>query len=371
MERQEINALTGLRGIAATAVMFYHFNANHLFTGVTANFLGHGYLMVDLFLILSGFILALTYGQRFEQSISWKGYGNFLVRRIARMYPMYALMSITAAILVATGWMDHWPGPRIPISAFIDLTMFQSILHVPSLDAPGWSVSAEWIINLFFPLLALLCLRRSLKWTLLITVLAFAILPVITALPVLAHEPKRAGIMDIWNYTSVYPVLRCFADFVMGIMMFRLWKFDGVKKMIARHWLAPSLLTIIILLLMIKDADLWIVALFPLFILSLVSNTNKVSKWIGSKPIYKLGIYSYSIYLIHNQMNYFMLDLAKQLEVWGMNHLLANGLSMLIFASIVIVLANLAYHYIEMPARNWIKGFTSQKPKVVTQKFAM
>src|SRR5262245_33168713 len=91
MKKLEITALTGLRGIAATMVMFYHFNLAHLLPGYTATMMGHGYLMVDMFLILSGFIIAMTYGAKFEQSISLRNYRIFLIRRIARIYPLYVL----------------------------------------------------------------------------------------------------------------------------------------------------------------------------------------------------------------------------------------------------------------------------------------
>ncbi|NNM59255.1 MAG: acyltransferase [Legionellales bacterium] len=108
MKKQEIYSLTGLRGIAATMVMFYHFNASHLLAGgAFANLLGHGYLMVDLFLVLSGFIIAMTYGSRFDKAVTWREYRIFLVRRIARIYPLYILTTISAGILITAHWMDH------------------------------------------------------------------------------------------------------------------------------------------------------------------------------------------------------------------------------------------------------------------------
>ena len=357
MRRQEIYSLTGLRGAAATLVMFYHFNASRLVSWVGGHILGHCYLMVDLFLVLSGFILAMTYGQRFEQGVELKSYGTFVKRRFARIFPIFFLMTITAGILIATGWMDHWPGPAIPVSGLINFTMLQSVLHVPTLDTPGWSVSAEWIASLLFPFFALLFLRRSWMWAILGAVIGLITLPVLVHLPALAHEPKRAGLMDLWNYETIYPVVRCIAEFILGVITFRVSQLAWVKQLISHDWIAPVLFFLILVLMAMRQADVWVVALLPLFILSLISRTNIVARFMGSKPIYRLGQISYSIYLIHNQMNYFMLSFARYLESIGVGQTAANTIAMFIFVAIVIVFAEMVYRYIEKPARNYINGF--------------
>lgn len=361
--KEEIFALTGLRGVAAMVVMFYHFGVSSLLHGISATLLGYGYLMVDLFLILSGFIIAMVYGQQFEQQVDWDSFKNFLIRRIARIYPLYALTSLTAGLLIATGWMDHWAGPQIPVSALVNLTMMQSILHIPSLDTPGWSVSAEWIACLLFPLFALLCMRRSWSRIIAITIIAFATLPFLTGLPALIDEPKRAGLLDIWNYGTIYPVIRCLADFVLGMIVFRVSHLRWIKHIASFSATAPILFIAILGFMTIKQMDIWIVALFPLFILSLLSPSNVVSRMIGSKPIYKLGQLSYAIYLIHNQMNYFILFLAKQFQLMGLSEATAHLYSLFLFVILIIVLAEISFRYIEKPARNRINHFVIKKPQ--------
>ncbi len=362
--KKEINSLTGLRGIASTAVMFYHFNASHLMSGYSANMMGHGYLMVDLFLILSGFILALTYGKRFSDTIQWYDCKVFFVRRIARIYPIYFLMTITAGLLIATRWMDHWPGPPIWMSGLINFTMLQSVLHVPSLDTPAWSVSAEWIANLFFPVLAFICLRRNVLIALLLAVFSFITLYVLIQLPVLMHEPKRAGLLDIWNYETIFPAIRCFVDFIIGIVIFRIWQYEFVQKLFSLVWVAPLFLLLTLFFMTIKNADFVIMTLFAFFILSLISQNNPVSFVIGSKPIHRLGEISFSVYLIHNQMNYFMLALARYLESKGMSFTMSNAFSIVIFVILVVFLADLFYRFIEKPARNAINNFVVVKQTV-------
>lgn len=354
MNRNEIRSLTGLRGIAALIVMFYHFNSSKLLSGPAEVMLGHGYLMVDLFLVLSGFIIAMTYGHLFEKAFSWSDYALFLTRRLARIYPLYAVSILTAGTLVATSWMDHWPGPPIPVTTVIDLTMLQSLALVPSLNTPGWSISAEWTACLLFPLLVMLCLRRSWGLALLTAGLAFAILPILTILPALEDEPKRAGLLDIWHYDTAYPVVRCVAGFTLGMVTYRLAQTEWVRRITAQSWLSAVILAAILGLMSIKQADVWIVALFPLFILSLAPDDSPVARILGSGPIYRLGILSYGIYLIHNQMNYFMLELAKELESLGFATQTATAAATLAFVALVIILTEFTYRLIERPARNAI-----------------
>lgn len=359
MKSPEIYSLTGLRGVAALMVMLYHFELGDLLTGRSQTFLGHGYLMVDLFIVLSGFIIAMTYGERFSEKLSWSEYKSYSLRRIARIYPLYALTTITAGILVATGWMDRWPGPEVYVSALLNFTMLQCLVHVPSLNTPTWSLSAEWIANLLFPFIAFLSLKRSWLFVAIMGVLAFITLPILTHLP----SPKRAGLLDIWHYSNHYPVVRCIADSILGIICFRVWQLHSVKRFFAFSWLAPFLLALIIGLMTIKTADIWVVALFPAFILALIPENNSVSKIMGSKWIYRLGGISYAIYLIHNHMNYFMIALAKYLVGCDVSQVLASLISIIIFSVIVIFLSDLSYRYIEQPARKWMNSLFSSTQK--------
>lgn len=94
MARSEIRALTGLRGIAAIFVVVFHEAGNFAGTGPAATFLRHGYNAVDLFFVLSGFVMALTYGAKFKEGCAHREYFSFLGRRIARIYPLYALATL-------------------------------------------------------------------------------------------------------------------------------------------------------------------------------------------------------------------------------------------------------------------------------------
>lgn len=356
--QKEIRSLTGMRGIAALLVMFYHFNAGKLFDGHLATFMGHGYMMVDLFFILSGFVIAMTYGHWFEQGLNWGDYLRFLARRVARIYPLYVLMSLLAGLLIASNLMDRWSTIPVPISAIVNLTMLQSLVGVPSLDAPGWSISAEWIASLAFPLLAFASLRQSWPRVLLLAAIALATLPILTVLPALANQPKRNGLMDIWHYSTVFPVVRCLAGFTLGVVSYRLSNARALQAITGQTWYTPTLVLAILALMCVKQADLWIVSLFPLLILGLSHDRGPLERLAGSAPIYRLGVLSYGIYLIHNLLNYFMLDVAEKLSQMGLASETASASATLLFGAIAVGFAELTYRYIERPARNGIRRVT-------------
>jgi peptidoglycan/LPS O-acetylase OafA/YrhL len=92
----EIRSLTGIRGVAASAVVLYHFDLGQPDSGPLQHVLHHGYLAVDLFFVLSGFVMALTYGRAFVLQPNIEGFGRFLENRLARIYPLYLVTTLLA-----------------------------------------------------------------------------------------------------------------------------------------------------------------------------------------------------------------------------------------------------------------------------------
>ncbi|MFJ4195044.1 acyltransferase family protein [Pseudomonas sp. NPDC089534] len=362
MHKQEVRALTGLRGIAAMMVMLYHFNAGSLLEGRLGNFMGNGYLMVDLFLVLSGFVLTLSYGHLFEHSLKPTDILRFLYRRLSRIYPLYAVMTLTASLLVANSLMDRWPGPPVAVSALVNLTMFQTLFNVPTLDTPGWSVSAEWIASLCFPFIVLALLRRSGAANLLAMSGALAMLPLIAISPALFDEPKRSGFLDIWHYGTPYPVIRCLADFVMGVIAYRALEFAWLRRWLGHPGVAGAICVTTVWLMTEKGLDVLAVACFPLLILALQSGRHPAARLIGAAPFHWLGVISYSIYLVHNQLNYFMHDLADSLLRHGFTAVQAKASSIAAFAGLAVLIARLSYLLIERPALLALRNTRLSRP---------
>jgi len=353
--KTEIRSLTGLRGLAAVLVMFYHYNAFRLLEGPAHTFVAHGYLMVDVFFVLSGYVMAMTYGALFADGFAWATFYAFLSRRVARIYPLYVIMTVPAALLIANGWMDHWPGPPVWVSALVNLTMLQSFVGVPTLNTPGWSISAEWLVYLAFPALAALCLH-GVRWcAVLIGFAALVLLPLLTMVPSLVDEPKRAGILDIWHYGTVWPVARCFIEFPMGMIAWRASKDAHIARFFGGEWAAVSLGIALLVAMCIKPADLAIAFMMPLFMIAIGRDGNLVAQLLASRPVHWLGELSFAIYMIHDVMIYFIVALSHWFSDKGMSTHTAMSIATLMFACLVIGLAQFAYVFVERPSRRGIR----------------
>ena len=96
--RGEIRSLTGIRGVAALFVVMYHrFDGLQMLDPVT-RLIHHGYIAVDLFFILSGFVMALTYANSFQHGWTASAYGVFLTKRLGRVYPVYIVLTVLSAV---------------------------------------------------------------------------------------------------------------------------------------------------------------------------------------------------------------------------------------------------------------------------------
>lgn len=151
--------LDGLRGLAAIAVMLFHCSTVSAWSHPVAT---NGYLAVDLFFALSGFVIAGAYGDRLRDGL---GVARFVILRIARLGPMHVLGQLFGFVLMTAGGLIAI-GPAIAA-----LTPGLMLLPVPvdagaippvfPLDGPAWSLFWELAINLVFALmLPLLTTRR-------------------------------------------------------------------------------------------------------------------------------------------------------------------------------------------------------------------
>ena len=155
---QELKPLTSLRFIAAFWVLLYHFK-DHLGLGMGQfGLVADGYLGVDLFFTLSGFILAHVYLSHLEGGRF--GYGGFLKNRIARVYPMH-LAALGAMLVLFAGAAILGVGESNPDAFRLsDLPAHLLMIHAwgatPSVgwNFPSWSISAEWLAYLLFPIVA-------------------------------------------------------------------------------------------------------------------------------------------------------------------------------------------------------------------------
>ncbi|WP_172426744.1 acyltransferase [Flavobacterium sp. ACN6] len=151
--KKHFEILDGLRGIAAFAVVVFHF-MEWVYTDPSKNFIGHGFLAVDFFFCLSGFVIGYAYDDR----IAKMGILNFFVSRIIRLHPLV----IAGSILGLLAFLFDPFGGHLELYSTVKiiLTFLCSIFLIPlpviadrgfnlfSFNAPAWSLFWEYIAKL-------------------------------------------------------------------------------------------------------------------------------------------------------------------------------------------------------------------------------
>lgn len=296
-QTDESRALTGLRGIGALLVVIHHLyvhaNLDIQLPGVEQA-MRQGYLGVDLFFVLSGFVLSMVYGPWFDDrpGAGLRRAPAFMVRRIARIWPLHAVMLIVA---VAVGLGDQaTPSLRQFIA---NLVLIQGWGLSAAINPPAWSISTEMLAYLLFPLLAWPLLRGRFGIGLGLATVAVALTLCLTFAPPLG--PARRGLLDLYRNYSLLPLLRCLAGVVLGMVTWRLGQNPAVQRSFSGPWAGPAAMGTMLMLLVVPGSDLVIYALLPAIVLGLHFGRGPGWRLIGSGPIHALGVISYAIYLTH------------------------------------------------------------------------
>ncbi|SHG34947.1 acyltransferase family protein [Flavobacterium johnsoniae] len=174
--KQHFEILDGLRGVAALAVVIFHF-MEWIFTDPSKNFIGHGFLAVDFFFCLSGFVIGYAYDDR----IAKMGLRNFFISRIIRLHPLVAAGSVLGLLAFL---FDPFGGNlELYSTGKIILTFICSLFMIPlpviadrgfnlfSFNAPAWSLFWEYIANIVY---AFVLYRIARSYLLILTIIAAA-----------------------------------------------------------------------------------------------------------------------------------------------------------------------------------------------------
>ena len=345
----EIKALTGLRGIAALYVVLFHVNGHYLFPATFLPFIRHGYMAVDLFFILSGFVMAMTYAGMFSDGFSVRNFKQFLLLRLARIYPLFALMTLVTAVLVGTVMTKVSTVPDLPKALIYNFAMIHVWGLSNSIVPPSWSISTEWLAYLLFPLGIWGALKVPRRWTLAGLAISFAILAMIAYGPQwIAKQPLafRHGPLDIVSSYAVGTSLRCLASFFIGLVAYRFREHVPSRA-------AFVLMALTVILLCFKGSDLFLVGVFAVLIMALSHDEGPVARWLHTPWIYWLGLVSYALYLIHDLV---LRIVFRMLPGWGV-HGVPGEVWVLVTLAVSIGLAGLSHHAFEKPSRRWFRKF--------------
>jgi peptidoglycan/LPS O-acetylase OafA/YrhL len=341
----DIRALTGVRGVAAAVIVAYHFGDVQLFGGGNIAYyrIPHGYLPVDLFFMLSGYVIGLTYRDAFGSG-SLKNYATFMLKRIARLYPAYLAIGLLYVAKIAAGLSGQDTLSMFSPSDIVGniLMMTGWGLYIHPLIGVSWAASAEMGSYLLVPLLMLVTIRRSQL------VCGFAVLAALLAIYAVSISGRgSSGPLDVVNGNSFYPMLRAVAGFTLGLAMFR---FAGVLdrlSMTAQDVLLAVILVAIITTVGLAAGDRLLYLLFIPLVAVLSRDGRLAQALFGNALVYRLGIISYSIYLIHPLFVSFAVRAWRDFGQTEAAYLLASAVCFLA----IWLLSELSYRFVEMPGR--------------------
>lgn len=352
--RPRLEALTGLRGLAAWYVVFYHvrLTMTDLLPAPVIALLAKGYLAVDLFFMLSGFVLWLNHGQRLAQADAASA-GRFWWRRIARIWPLHATVLAAfcgfVALLALTG-RDRagYPLDELPLH----LLLIQNWGFTPRLswNHPAWSISAELAAYLLFPLLAWLTRR---DWS------TAAVLGVLAVLLAALHGLfAAAGQTGLGSDIVRLGLPRCLIEFTAGTFAARLWQRWHDHPAAPRlAWLgaAGAMATAATGSRLGLAETAWVPLLLLQVLLGLAFARGRIAAWLSQGPLHWLGEVSYSTYLWH----FGLFILFKLLFVDA--HLQLDAVRLILFVIALLVVSGLSHAWLELPAQHALNALQPRR----------
>lgn len=310
--------LDGLRGVAALMVIWYHVFEGYAFAGgTTIDTFNHGYLAVDFFFILSGFVIGYAYDDRWGKNFTMK---DFIKRRLIRLHPMVIMGAVVGAITFYIQGSVQWDGTHIGIS-MVMLSLLCTIFFIPAmpgvgyevrgngemfpLNGPCWSLFFEYIGNILY---ALFIRRLSNKALTIVVVLLGVALASFAIFNVSGYGNIGVGwTLDGVNFIG--GLLRMLFPFSMGMLLSRNFK---PMKLRGAFWICTLVMIALFAVPYLEGTEsictngiyeaFCIIIAFPILLWIGASGTTTDRK---STQICKfLGDISYPIYVIHYPFMY-------------------------------------------------------------------
>ncbi|MGB8405897.1 MAG: acyltransferase [Mycobacterium sp.] len=370
----EIKALSGLRIVAAVWVVLFHFRpllhqASPPLSEALAPVLDCGAQGVDLFFILSGFVLTWNYLDRMGPTWSFRETLHFLWLRLARVWPVYLVtMHLAALWVIFTLNVGNFPspeaanltGPNYLRQLFLVQLWVVPFFDDTSWDGPAWSISAEWLAYLMFGLLVLVLFRvarasraRSLLW------LAF-----FATLPPLVFLAATGAFYTPWSWLP-----RIILQFTAGALACA-----AVRKLrlTRRGELAAGALSLILVVAIvgilywfdahpipsIRDDFGLVDVLFLPLVVALSIGAGSLPAVLSTRVLVYGGKVSFSLYMVHELVHQGWNWAAAQYQI-DMQPSWSTKLVVLALLTGSFVGAVVLFHFVEEPARRWMRRMVS------------
>ena len=359
--KKHYEILDGLRGVAAILVVIFHILEAHNGGSRFAQIINHGYLAVDFFFLLSGFVVAYAYDDRWTKMSQWE----FYKRRLIRLQPMVIMGMIIGAIFYYFQASDLFPmiaGMEV-WKVIVTMVIGFTLLPIPPsleirgwgemhpLNGPAWSLFFEYIANILYALV----FRKFSNKVLGIFVFIFAAMLVNYTVfgpngDVIGGWSLNLQQMNVGFTRLLYP-------FFAGVLLSRLGKLIHLK---GAFWICSILIVVIFSIPRIGDENtLWmnglyesfaIILLFPLIVA--IGAGGEIKNTLSIKICKALGDISYPIYIIHYPLIYWY-------TAWVIDNKVAIkdgymiGIGVLVSS---IVIAILCLKFYDEPVRNWLQN---------------
>ncbi|WP_242078219.1 acyltransferase family protein [Brevundimonas diminuta] len=344
-----LDPLSSVRFFLALGVVLFHFQLYWTLPAESAGLLNRARLGVDVFFILSGFILTHVY----LQGEGAPDYKRFLAARLARIYPahLFILVAMLGLVLIAPMvGVGLEPGRFNPADFAGTLLLVQAWLPRETMalwNGPAWSLSAEWFAYLAFPVYAAVALRlRSRPWVLIaLASLLFVALDAFYRTqfgPVLPRAEDSLGI------------LRILPEFLYGIGLYYLGQRWTLSPRVAVI-VALGTTTTLLALMQVGADDRVIVAAAGPFILSLALLAKApVTTFLSNPTALFAGEASFALYLVHIPILMVWRNAVQAVAGWPGDYRMGLGeLSGLLVSTLVAAAA--IHVFIEQPGRRWLR----------------
>ena len=350
--KNELPALTGIRAFACLWVLGFHFHGNLglIFPSIDhllAVLFAPGHLGVDLFFLLSGFIIAFNYCHKVSPFI-FNAYLDFIWARLARLYPVHLATLLACLAFYLGARINHihintlatnWGGLDFVANLFMVHAWTNH--YLPSWNFPSWSISCEWLAYLTFPAIAALvtCKRsRPFLWMLVALLLGGQLC---------LHLVHWHGLN--WHFSGIA------FEFTAGVCFFRIYELQNeTGKTI--YFPVQSILLILIAIMVvvcsvIKISDVSLIPLLGLFLFYTAINTNSfINRFLSSSVVCYWGRVSYSLYMTHAVTSMLMSRILP-LDRYAGHSFTVRLLVCIVYYGFVLVVAMLTYHLVEEPSR--------------------
>jgi peptidoglycan/LPS O-acetylase OafA/YrhL len=336
--------LDGLRGVAALAVVIFHF-MEWVFPDPNNNFIGHGFLAVDFFFCLSGFVIGYAYDDR----IGKMGVKEFFKSRLIRLHPLVIMGSLLGLLGLLA---DPFALPQAYEAGKLALLFISSLLLIPmpimkerffnnfSLNAPSWSLFWEYVANIFYAFVLYRLARRYL-----------AVLVVLAAVIICFVSYRAGNLLGGWSKDNFFDGgARVAYSFLAGLFLYR-------ANWIIKNRLGFIGLSILLSLAFLMPGSKWnwltellVVLLFFPLVVSLGAGSVLSQRW--EKICRFSGNISYPLYMTHYAFiwvfgNYFT---NKKPATGELVFIIITGVIFL------VIFAYLVMKFYDVPVRKWLNG---------------